>query len=708
MNILGGVVDTIKDWFVSLVENTVFRVFYWLEILCVKLLQLVEDTMMIFTGEKTVTYDTKSTSLIDVFFNHSSVRGIYAAIAVIGIIFAFAFAIIAVIRRIVDLRDKQQGVTMGTIIGNLLKSILLIFAMNAIVIVSLTATTVLTQQISVAVQNGQKNSQNMETKYFTNEQYAAMGRIINTIGNYSLNQSYRSRYNLNSCYNDIRADLQYLGDQGVFDYHYTEKDGKANWQMVMENLATAYNYTQEAPIDSYDDGLTNAILNAIEIFQANPNMMALSSFKPETKLLKESGGAVPMDRIIFLVGTMGTIGSNAGARNDQYNKDPSFTDPVRYPFYYGERDIYDYDQVRESFNPSPGKTNYILVYAVTIALLMEMLIIVVTCAVRIFNLLTLYLSAPLFIAASPLDDGGKMKQWTTAFMVQLLGVVGMVLSMRLFIMFLPIIWSPNLKITDNMLLECIVKAIITYGAVTAINKVNGILNGILADNAGYQAILAGDQRSSVEQSAIGRGLGSLSASNIGGAIGGAVTGAAGNVARKWGSAAAEATGLAGVGRGIRNAAEAVGIIKAHDQDKDPETVKESRKRGQQRDKAQLQKDYDYAQAHGTTRSGKEITPKDLRRMEHTLAHMEAGKSLSEAKQLAAVDMKEDTKDSMAEARQMQRELPHRFAQRRAGEGPAVPGPGGGVGPRNDDDHNDHNDDHINNNVNMPNNQNHPD
>ena len=126
-SVLSDVMDSIKGWFQSLLENLIYWLLYLLESLILRFVALVEDMMMIFTGEREVSYNTKKTTLIDVFFNHESIRGIYTGIAIIGIIFAFAFAVIAVIRKIGDLRGKQQGVTLGTIIGNLLKSILLIY-----------------------------------------------------------------------------------------------------------------------------------------------------------------------------------------------------------------------------------------------------------------------------------------------------------------------------------------------------------------------------------------------------------------------------------------------------------------------------------------------------------------------------------------------------------------------------------------------------
>ncbi len=686
-NVFNDAIDKIKDWFQSLLENLVYRLLYLIETVILRILKLVEDSMMVFTGERTVTYNTEDTTLIDVFFNHGAIRGIYTGIAIIGIMFAFAFAIIAVVRKIGDLRDKQQGVTLGGIIGNLLKSILLIVGMNAIMIVALSVTNVLTRSVSEAITNNNVVADDNKI-VFTDEMYAAMGRVINTIGNYSLNPSWRSRYNLNACYNDIRGDLQFLAEKGVFNFHYVSYNDKKEvvptWQSVMEELAAAYDYREEAMLDAYDDGLTNALLNAMDILRANPTMMVLKSYERKVDMETKDTEVVPMDRIIFLIGTMGTVGDQAAARNSAYNYKPDFFDSVRQPFYYGEKSIYKWDDVKAAFNPSPAYMNYILVYVISIAILMEMLVIIVTCAVRLFNLLALYIASPLVISAMPLDDGGKFKQWTTAFIVQLLGVVGMVLSMRLFLMFLPIVWGSSLSISSSKILECIIKAVITYGGITAVNKVNSIFTGILADQAGYQAILAGDVRNEVQGSAVGRALNSVSGSAVGGAVAGAVGGAAKNMAGKWAGKAAEATGLASVGRAIRGAAEAVGIVKEHDKSKDPAHVQHTRERGRQRDMNSLKADIDYADKNHTHRDGSALKKNELNHMKATYNHMEKdGLSLNKARKLADVDMKQDDLDRKREAAEKARELPtnlrRRLAEQREGGQGAGAGAGAGQG-----------------------------
>lgn len=624
---IDGILDGIKSFFVELLDNYVWKLFYAIEVLILKFVAISEQILMIFTGERLVDYNGDSTALINVFFDNSSVRGIYAGVALIGIVFAFIFAIWAVIRKALDIRGKQQGVTMGTILGNLLKSVLLIASMSFIMMVALETTNVLIRQVTYSIQNGNRFTMGPDEHEFTSEEFAAMGRIINTIGNFSLNPSYRSRYNLNACYNAIRPDLQFLSRSGVFDYHYTilDENGRKidTWQSIMEELAIAANYNVETTLDTYDEGITNAVLDAMEKLQSNSKIEALPRInRAEIDEELDDDEPIAMDRILFLVGTMGTTGNLAAARNDLYNVNPSFSDAVRLPYYIGEKDIYDFDEVRKTFTPDPFHMNYAIVYIVGLALLREMIIMMITCAARIFQLLALYIASPLAIATMPLDDGGKFKQWSTAFIVQLLSIVGMVLSLRLFIMFLPLIWSPTITFSSsgagNVLIGMIVRCILTYGAMEAVNKINGVFTGILADNAGYQAITASSMRDDVNRSALGKGLKAITAGGIAGSVGG------------------------GVWNKVRG--------KNWDGSKHEDTAveKHEKSRKNDRDKANLKADIQYAKDNNKHMDGSALKEGELDRMQSTLKHMEAGNSLKDATQMAGIDAREDKKDRDAE------------------------------------------------------------
>ena len=536
----------ITDGIDYILYNLIYRLFYILEILFCTGLKWLQKLFDVFVGTKTVMYGKSESFLINVFFGDASIKGIYWGMAAIGIVLAFVFAIIAVVRKMFDIGEKMKG-SLGQILGNLLKSILLIIMLNVGMTVIITSINVLMQSVTYVFDHAEELGQGDSHIEYTNEQFAAMARIFNTIGNYSLNPSYKNRYNLNACYNEIRGDLAYLADTKVFNYYYETTDDDGNviptWQSVLQELANAADYTQEVPMDVYNEGIANALNDCMTLLKTDNSMEALPFYDRQTVYETEDVG---LDRIMFMIGTMGN-GFTAAARNDVYNKNPSLTDPVRAPYYRGVKSIYDFDQVNKDFDISLTKTNYFVVYVAGVGLVGNMALILVSCVLRIFNLLLLYIVAPPLFGVMPLDDGGKVKQWLTAFIVQAFSVFATVISMRLYLIFVPIIMDPALKLAENPVIDTIGRLILLYAGVKAVAKANGLLTGILADSAGYQSIMAGDMSDYLRNSTMGR-------------IGAQVTGAIGSIP-------GAAIGLAGkgvlgagklAGKGVLGAGKLVG------------------------------------------------------------------------------------------------------------------------------------------------------
>ena len=489
------------DWDYIL-YNIIYRMFYWAEIALCQVIKWMQDLFGVFAGTETVLYDKQVTTLFDVFLSNTAITGIFRGMTAIGIVLAFTFAIVSVARKGFDLDDKIK-MSHGQILRNLLKSILLILSLNLVMIVAVRSTNVLLDQVTYVFDNAPSLAHKNNSINFTNEQYAAMSRIFNTVGNYSINPSYKNRYNINACYNEIRPDLGYLADTGVFDFYYKTLDKNGNeintWQSVVQELAGAADYTHEVPADIYDEGIANAIEHCMTVLRTDNNFRALEHYdRKEIYSSKEVG----LDNVIFLVGTMG-VGSDAAARNEAYNKNPSLYDNVRAPYYLGEKSIYDIDEVNRDFDISFMKTNYIVITLVSLTIIINMCIILVSCVVRIFNLLFLYVIGPPIFATMSFDDGGKFKQWITAFVIQSLSIFATVISMRLFLIFTPIILSPKLQLTDSTYIDMIGKLVFICAGIIAVQKANGLLTGILADQAGHQAILSGDVSNAVKSKVYG-------------------------------------------------------------------------------------------------------------------------------------------------------------------------------------------------------------
>ena len=470
------------DWLVELIYEGIYN----LTGLICWMMQCIYETFEIFAGIRPVKFNGEDAVLFDVFFNNDSIAYIYWGMASIGIVLCFAFAVVAIIRKMFDLNDKMQA-TVGAILGNVLKSIILIVSMNFIMTIVIHSTTVLLQQIDDVFRGGKYAGTTYgKTIEFEEEDYATMARIYYTIGNYSLNSTYESRVNINSCFNEIREDLRTLEKKDVFDFDYRTTEGnplEENWQSVLTEIANVRTLKEDIPIDEYDAGLVKTITHAMDILNQGTPFQALSTYTtPEMNMVDEE---TRLDTIVMLTGTM------QAAANAKYNINPNLMDSIRGPYMTGNKDIYDFDQVKKDFRVD--EIDYLMVIIAACFFGYQMIMICMNTIGRIFNMIMLYLIAPPVIAASPLDGDGKLKQWTTAFLVQSLSIFATLMAMRLITLMIPIIYSGNLELFDNSgRRNYFIRLFFVVTLGFTANKSISMISGILADSAGWQAINAGN------------------------------------------------------------------------------------------------------------------------------------------------------------------------------------------------------------------------
>ena len=533
-SVLGDALQSVLE---SILHATLFKLLYYVEIALCWIIGQLYDMFGVFAGLQRATYKGEPMYLFNIFFNfsvdsskNSLIVNIYWAMALVGIALTFGFAIWSVAKKTFDAEGKVQT-SMSQILSAAFKSILLIVSLTLVMFVVTETTSRLMQSISFIFDNAYHLDQ-LQERDFTDEEYSAMGRVLMTIGNYSMTPNSNNRYNMNLCYNEIRSDMLFLQKQGVFDYNYyrVENDRVVeSWQSVLAQIAKAHDLTRDMKVDVYNDGITRSIGAAMTYLRSNPDPMPVSH-----ATIGYYDTEPHLDRLVFLLGTF------RAAKNQVYNENPGFEDALRAPYYYDQgRDIYEFDDVDSDFDIGFA-TDYIVVFLASVAIIMDLVIILLNCVARIFNMLFLYIIAPPVIAAMPLDGGGKFKQWTTAFLVQSLSVFGTVIAMRLLIIYLTIVTGPQLVLfEDRPLLNVLAKFFLIYGGIEASKKATGLLTGILADSAGWQSIQAGDMSSS--------------ASKLAGGVTGAAKGAAGKaVGLGLGAAKTTAKGLSFAAKPLRN------------------------------------------------------------------------------------------------------------------------------------------------------------
>lgn len=491
------------------------KILFAIDSIICKFIDILYECFEIFAGIKTITFNNKPDYLTDVFFESDVISTVYWGMACIGFAMMFGFAIVAVVRKIFDSSGEKVKATYGHIFLNCFKSLLLILLMTAIVSATLTSTRVLMQAITDLFDSAELIAR-PAVIYFTDEDYATMFRIYDTIGNYSLNPSYDSRYNLNACFNDIRNDMQDLEKVGVFEFSYLiqtqngqvasgpydyTKDKQAtglnnnSWQYALLQIYKTSNIYKDMDIDAVDENLHLAIKNCMYQIKTNPDFKPIQSYSDVSGFNSKANMGVTIGRTIMLTASFGN------AKQGQYDNNPGVTDALRYPYYIGQKNVYDYDTVEDDFEIGIFGWNHMLVIVVGFFLIKELLIIIVNAAARIFNIILLYLTAPAFLAVMPLDDGGKFKQWTTAFVIQSLALFGSLFAMRLLVIFIPLVMSSNLRIFSSSIANYMAKLALLIALCVTSEKASGMISGILADNAGYQSIMAGSVGEGVANSA---------------------------------------------------------------------------------------------------------------------------------------------------------------------------------------------------------------
>ena len=202
---LDGLWSTINDWmgstFGSLLEGilnaTLFKLFYHIEAALCRIIGILTELFEVFAGLERASYEGKSNYLINIFFSNKAISNIYMAMALIGVVLTLGFMIWAVIKKMFDASGKFQE-SLGQILTSGFRSMILILGLTLVMTVVINGTNVLMQRVDYIFNNAYHLDQPDE-RTFTGEEYAAMGRILVTIGNFSLVSAKNNRYNLNVC-----------------------------------------------------------------------------------------------------------------------------------------------------------------------------------------------------------------------------------------------------------------------------------------------------------------------------------------------------------------------------------------------------------------------------------------------------------------------------------------------------------------------------
>ena len=466
------------NWLKRLLFDWVFVLLYRMFQGFLNLVDFIESFFDIFAGTAKVFYQGNADFLINIFFGHDAVTNAFWAMALIAIVLAFGFCIFQMARKAADVGGTVRQ-SIGQIMSSFFRCLLTIVLINAITVAAINITNVLLDRINYALENAAVLDQEEQDKTFTDQEYATMAKILATVANYSVNPSADSRYNVNSCFNAIRPDLLSLYVSGFFEYDYPlDENGHYSWQGALALLASSADLTTDLNLDTYYSDVTSAFQTV------SREISTYSDFAPIQSAHFSTPQAIDTDVLIFLIAGM------EASQNAMYNTG-DFNDAIRKGYISGEKDYNNLTQVRKDFDI--WEMDYLVGYISCIVFIIIMAICIFTFIVRMFNLLLLYLTAPLFASSMPLDDGAKWQSWIQAFVIQLFSGFGMVIAMRLYLIIIPLVISSDLVFFAGdgvgvAVLNRMAQLLMVLGGAWAVLQSGSVITGILAGNPGMAAI----------------------------------------------------------------------------------------------------------------------------------------------------------------------------------------------------------------------------
>ena len=467
-----------KAWLQNMLFDWVFVLLYKLLQAFLNLVDFIESFFDVFAGTAKIYYKGSSEFLFNVFFGHDAVTNAFWAMALIAIVMAFGFCIVQLARKTTDVTGSVKQ-SVGQIVSNFLRCLLIIVMLNAATVAAINISNVLLDRINYALENAHVLNREELDRSFSEQEYATMTKIFATVANYSVNPSSESRYNVNSCFNAIRADLLSLHANGFFDYDYPLDDnGHYTWQGALALLASSADLTQDLNLDTYYSDVVAAFRTV------NHELNNYSDFAPIKSARFATLDSIDTDVLIFLITGMEASNNSLYDRGD-------FHDAIRKGYISGEKSYNDLGQVRKDFDI--WDMDYLVGYIASIVFIIVMAICIFTFIVRLFNLLLLYITAPLFVASMPMDDGSKWQSWTQAFIIQLFSGFGIIIAMRLYLIIIPVILSSDLVFfagsgADSAMLNRMAQLLMVLGGAWAVLQSGSVIIGILAGNPGMAAI----------------------------------------------------------------------------------------------------------------------------------------------------------------------------------------------------------------------------
>lgn len=462
-----------SKWLTRLLFDWVFVLLYNLLKALLSLVNFMEGIFDVFAGLSKVSYNGQKDYLINVFFGQNIIAVIFWGMTAISLVLCFAFTVVAVTRKILDIGGGVKQ-SLGQILNGALRSCVSFLFVSVICIASVNLANICLIQINYLMKNASTLMYDGDnTRTFSGEENAAMTRIMNTIANYSLNSSTDNRYNMNMCFNSIREDMLYLQQRQFFSYEYPMVNGHHTWQSAIALIASSGDIGNDLELEVVDSSVAEALSVVMDEIKYNPN------FRPVETAVRPEQGDTSVATTIFLVSSMTAPNSSV------YRENASFDDALRRSYLNGSKSYDNLKQVRKDFDI--WEIRYDVGYITSIVFIVIMTQCVFLFILRLFDLLLLYLAAPAFAATIPLDDGARFQTWRQSFTIKVISGFGSVMAMRLYLVLIQIIMNGKLRFFEDNATNYLCQLLFILGGAYAVLKASPMLTQVVAGNSAAAA-----------------------------------------------------------------------------------------------------------------------------------------------------------------------------------------------------------------------------
>ena len=278
-----------------------------------------------------------------------------------------------------------------------------------------------------------------------------------------------------------------------------------------------------------------------------------------------SDDTIPMSTVLFLSGTFDgetNADYSTGVRAEYLNGQTSIYNEAQtiIDFKMEDLDLDLLETVLVTDGGSPndflsfgsGGYNYLLVYIEALVVIIIMLCGTFIFIRSIFDVILLYITAPLFVSTMPLDNGQVFRRWRELFTGKLISGYGVVFSMKIMLMLIPILVGGNVRLTGDSMIDAVIKTIFAIGSLFASFKCQHTILQAFSPEIAMAA-----KGTTSEILGLGKAAANL-AIQAGAAVATGGVSAAGTAAAGAAGTAGSAAGAAGAASGATGAASSAG------------------------------------------------------------------------------------------------------------------------------------------------------